>query len=69
VRLYIETELAITLLSLVPTLLTLLSVPVRGMWQCASATAYPVALTWSLIVCGYIFLRNLELLLRASSHR
>jgi hypothetical protein len=39
VRLYIETGLAVTLLSLVPTLLALLGMPVRAMWQCASATA------------------------------
>jgi hypothetical protein len=120
VRLYIETGLAITLLSLVPTLLTLLGVPELAMWQCASATAgslltllmivqfrrrrlvegrfpawvvvvyltsstailalwlnafgipygpgvapYAIALTWGLIVCGYIFLRTLELFLRA----
>jgi len=124
VRLYIETGLAVTVLSLVPTLLALLGMPVRAMWQCASATAgslltllmiiqfrrrrlvegrfpawvvvvyltsatailalwlnvfgipygpgvaaYAIALTWGLFVSGYIFLRTLELFLRASSQK
>jgi len=123
VRLYIETGLAVTFLSLVPALLTFLGVPEPAMWHWASATAgslltmlmitqfrrrrlvensfpawvvvvyltsaaavlalwlnvfgllpgpgvaaYAIALTWSLIVSGYIFLRTLDLFLHPSGH-
>jgi hypothetical protein len=122
VRLYIETGLAVTFLSLLPTLLTFLGAPESAMWQWASATAgslltllmivqlrrrrlvegrfpvwvilvylasaaavvalwlnslgipsapsvaaYAIALTWSLFVCGYVFLRTLDLFLHASA--
>jgi hypothetical protein len=122
VRLYIEMGLAVTALSLVPTLLTLLGLSETAMWRVASVVAaslltllmfvqfrrrrriegrfpgwvvvvyftsaaavlalwlnvagipygpgiapYAVALTWSLFVSGYIFLRTLEVFLRSSS--
>lgn len=122
VRLYIETGLAVTALSMVPTLLAFLGVPETTLWRVASGVAgslmtllmivqfrrrrriegrfpawvvavyltsavavlalwlnvagiprepgiapYAIALTWSLFVSGYIFLRTLDFFLPASS--
>jgi hypothetical protein len=38
-----------------------------GIPSAPSVAAYAIALTWSLFVCGYVFLRTLDLFLHASA--